>query len=76
MGAIKFLSGGADLMRPGIVEIEEKIKEGDFISVIDINNKKPIIVGIALYSTDDIKEQLSGKSIQNIHYVGDKIWNL
>jgi len=76
MGAVKFLCGGADPMRPGITKIDEGIKSGDIISIIDINNKKSIVVARALFSTEDMKTQTSGKSAANIHYVGDKIWNL
>ena len=76
MGAVKFLCGGADPMRPGITDIEDGINSGDIISIIDINNKKSIVVARALFSTEDMKTQTSGKSASNIHYVGDNIWNL
>lgn len=74
MGAIKFLIGGADVMRPGIVEIDESIVKNEVILIVDINNQKPIAVGIALLSGEEIKVATSGKVIKNIHYVGDKIW--
>ncbi len=74
MGAIKFLIGGADVMRPGIVEIDEKIAKDEVIVIVDINNKKPIAVGVALLSGEEMKRAASGKVIKNIHYVGDKIW--
>lgn len=74
MGAVKFVISGADIMKPGIVDIDDDIKEGDVIAVIDQNNKKPLALGVALFSTEDMRSQEKGKSIQNIHYVGDKIW--
>ncbi len=74
MGAIKFLIGGADVMRPGIVEIDETIVKDEVIVIVDINNKKPIAVGITLLSGGEMKKATSGKVIKNIHYVGDKIW--
>jgi len=76
MGAVKFLCGGADPMRPGITDIEDGINSGDIISIIDVNNKKSIVVARAHFSTEDMKTQTSGKSASNIHYVGDNIWNL
>ncbi|MBI2102335.1 DUF1947 domain-containing protein [Candidatus Woesearchaeota archaeon] len=76
MGAIKFLIGGADVMRPGIVEIDEMIIKDEPVAIVDMNNKKPIAVGIALVSGSEMKETKSGKVIHNIHYVGDKIWNM
>ena len=75
MGAIKFLIGGADVMRPGIVEIGETIGKDEVVTIVDKNNQKPIAVGIALYSGEEMKSLSSGKVIKNIHYVGDKIWN-
>jgi len=76
MGAIKFLIGGADVMRPGIVEINEAIAKDEVIAILDKNNRKPITVGIALYSGAEMKLLASGKVIKNIHYVGDKIWSV
>ncbi|MEM3373669.1 MAG: DUF1947 domain-containing protein [Candidatus Woesearchaeota archaeon] len=75
MGAVKFIASGADVMRPGIVDIEEGIEKNCVVSIIDVNNKKPIAVGITLYSGEEIRNMNSGKVIKNIHYVGDKIWN-
>ncbi len=74
MGAIKFVVNGADVMRPGISEIDESIKNGEVISIVDINNKKPIAIGQALASGVEINQQDSGRSIKNMHYIGDKIW--
>ncbi len=74
MGAVKFLIGGADVMRPGIKEIDWEIEKDDFVIVVDINNKKALCVGIALFSGKDMETQTSGKVIKNIHYIGDAIW--
>ncbi|MBT3297604.1 DUF1947 domain-containing protein [archaeon] len=74
MGAIKFIINGADIMRPGIVEIEEGINKDSFIVIVDVNNKKPLAVGIALFSSEEMKDMDSGKVIKNIHYVGDDVW--
>jgi len=76
MGAVKFIASGADLMRPGITEIDEGINEGDFISVIDVTHKKPIAIGQALMSSEDMCSADNGKVIKNVHYVGDKLWKL
>jgi len=75
MGAIKFVANGADIMRPGIVDIDPDIKEGDIITIIDINNKKPISISKSLLNSEDLHKADSGKVIKNIHYVGDRIWN-
>ena len=62
-------------MRPGIIEIDETIAKDEVIAIIDTNNRKPIAVGVALYSGGEMKLLASGKVIKNIHYVGDKIWD-
>lgn len=76
MGAVKFIVNGADIMRPGIVEIEPCIVKDEIISVIDKNNKKTLAIGIALFSSDEMKNMSSGKVIKNIHYVGDELWRM
>lgn len=76
MGAVKFVCSGADIMRPGITEVEDDIKEGDIICVIDEKNKQPLAVGMALLNTEDLREQDKGKSVRNIHFAGDDIWGL
>lgn len=75
MGAVKFVVSGADIMRPGIVDVEEFEKDA-VVSIIDENNKKPLAVGKALLSSEEMQSQEKGKSVKNIHYVGDYIWNL
>ena len=75
MGAVKFVTNGADIMRPGIVHIEDNIEKDEPIVIIDENNKKPLAVGIALFNTEDMRNESKGKVIQNIHFVGDEIWN-
>ena len=76
MGAIKFLIGGADIMRPGITHFDEGIQKGDQIVIVDENNKKAIALGLALESTEIMQSQEKGKVVKNIHYVGDWIWEL
>jgi len=74
MGAVKFIVNGADIMRPGIVEIELGIEKEEFIVIVDVNHKKPLAVGIALLDSVEMQGIKTGKVIKNIHYVGDEIW--
>lgn len=74
MGAVKFIVGGADVMAPGIVEADE-IKKGEVVCVIDIDNKKPLVVGKALMIGKEMVEATNGKGVANIHYVSDDLWN-
>ncbi len=73
-GAIKFIVGGADVMRPGITQINSEIKKNDAVIIMDQTYKKPLAIGIALFSGEDMQALTSGKVIKNIHYVGDELW--
>ncbi len=75
MGAVKFVVSGADIMRPGVVEIEEGIKKDDFIVIVDETHNKPLAIGTAMFSTDEMKTMTSGKCVKSVHYVGDKLWD-
>lgn len=74
MGAIKFVAGGADIMRPGIVDFDQDIIKDDIVTVIDQNNKTIIAIGISMFDSNEISLQKNGKTILNIHYIGDNIW--
>ena len=76
MGAIKFVCNGADVMRPGITNIEEGIKKEDFIVIIDETHGKFLSIGIAMFSAQDMRIQSGGKVIRNLHWIGDKMWSL
>lgn len=76
MGAVKFVVNGADIMRPGIVEISPEFDKDDFVVILDVNNKKPLAIGQAIFSSEEMQGMNAGKVIKSIHYVGDEIWNL
>ncbi|MFO7711178.1 MAG: RNA-binding protein [Candidatus Woesearchaeota archaeon] len=76
MGAVRFVTNGADVMRPGIVQVDPEIIEGEAVSVLDENNRKPLGIGIALFSGKDMQEKESGKVLSNIHHIGDPLWNM
>ena len=75
MGAIKFVINGADIMAPGIVDADNKIKENDQVWICDEKNNKPLAVGIALMTGDQMIIKKKGKAVKIIHHVGDKMWN-
>jgi len=76
MGAVRFVTNGADVMAPGIVDADENIMKGSFVWVCDVNNKKPLAVGEALVSSDEMKQAQKGKAIRTIHWVGDELWEI
>ena len=75
-GAIRFVSNGADIMAPGIVEADPEIKEGDLVIIVEEVHRKPLAIGKALMKGPQMVEADSGKAIKSITYVGDKLWNM
>lgn len=76
MGAVKYVANGADVMGPGIVEADPGIAEGDLVWIRDVKNKRPLAIGRALMSGDDLAKKGKGKAISSVHHVGDRIWQL
>lgn len=74
MGAVPYVTNGADVMAPGIVEVDPDIKEGDMVWIRDATHKRPLAVGKAMVSAEVMAAKTPGKAIKNLHYVGDKIW--
>ena len=75
MGAIRFVSNGADIMSPGIVDASEGVEAGDIVLIIDETHAKPLAIGVSLISGKEMVENDSGKAVETKHYVGDDIWN-
>ena len=76
MGAIKFVTNGADIMSPGIVDSDSDVEPDDIVIIVEETHKKPLAIGTALISGEEMVKNNSGKAIVNIHYIGDDIWNL
>ena len=70
-GAIPFIIKGADLMRPGIQKIEDGFKKSDIVIIRDEEHNKNLAIGLSLFSSDDMKTQEKGKSLEIFHYFGD-----
>ena len=71
-GAIPFVLKGADIMRPGVVSVQTFSKE-DIIMVVDETMHQPIGVGKALFSSEELLAQTSGKVVEALHFYGDEI---
>ena len=76
MGTIRFLTNGADIMTPGIVNADTKINQGDLVWIADETHWKPLGVGEALINGEDMIQKTKGKAIKNIHHIGDKLWQI
>lgn len=75
MGAVPYVCKGADVMAPGVVSIKGEFKENDVLLITDERHGKPLAVGVALFSSEDMKAVNRGKTVKTLHYVGDKVWN-
>ena len=74
-GAIQFVSDGADVMRPGIVEADEDIAEGDLVVINEEGHGKFLAVGRALTDGDDMVGS-EGRVVESLHHVGDDLFDL
>ena len=75
MGAVRFVTNGADVMAPGIVDADETIQKDDAVWVCDQQHRKPLAVGKALMTGPEMKQETSGKAVEMIHYIGDTLWD-
>lgn len=75
-GAVKFVCNGANVMRPGIVLIEGEFAPGDLLIVKEQKYSKPIAVGKAMLSREEMQAATKGPVVTNLHYVGDKFWDM
>jgi len=76
MGAISFITKGADVMVPGITDADPGIQKDDIVWVCDEKHHKPFAVGIALMTGEEMKMKQPGKAVKTLHYVGDRLWTL
>ena len=75
MGAVPYVAGGADIMAPGVVAADEDIVPSDCVIVVDERHGKPLAIGLALVAYPFMKAS-KGRVVKNLHFVGDKIWQL
>lgn len=76
MGAVRFVTNGADIMAAGIVDADVSVVPKDMVWIGDETHHKPLAVGIATATGEDMINQQKGKVIKNIHYVGDWLWDV
>jgi PUA-domain protein len=74
MGAVKFVVNGADIMRPGITQVDDRVKENGIVVVVDENHGKALAVGISQLSAEALRTATSGKVIKSIHHINDDLW--
>jgi len=75
MGAVKFMCNGANVMRPGIKNYSDFLKD-DIVCVVEESQHKFLAVGKALVNSSEMKEMPKGEVIKNLHYISDKYWEV
>ncbi len=73
MGAVRFVCNGAKVLRPGITAFDS-FKKGDIVAVKDQTHGKMLAVGVALEDSEAAKSMAKGYVVDNLHYIGDKVW--
>lgn len=74
MGAVPHIVRGANVMRPGIVEVRGDMTKGCLVSVIDEKFGKAIAVGLWAVELEEFLKMRKGVVVVNLHYVGDEFW--
>ncbi|NPA86356.1 MAG: hypothetical protein GXO42_03110 [bacterium] len=74
-GAVKPIVSGADILRPGIIEVHN-IEKQKLCAVLEPERRVPIAVGLCLVSEEELKNMQRGKCIKNLHHLGDRLWKL
>ena len=72
-GAVSFVSNGADVMRPGIVDADSDIESGDLVAIAEESHSKVLAIGRAETAGEDMVGD-SGKVVKSIHHVGDDLY--
>ena len=72
-GAVSFVSDGADVMRPGIVEADEDVEPGDLVAIAEETHGKVLAIGRSRVAGSDLLGD-SGKVIDSLHHVGDELY--
>lgn len=75
-GAVQFVVNGADVMSPGITAADASIQKDDLVVIVEETHQKPLAIGRALISGNEMVAATSGKAVKSLSYVGDALWSL
>jgi len=76
MGAVPHVCNGADLMAPGVVQIDGDFNIEDLLLIVDERHGKSLAIGVSLLNSHAMRKLKHGKVVKNIHYVGDRLWKM
>jgi PUA domain protein len=72
-GAVSFVSDGANVMRPGIVDADPAIEAGDLVAIAEETHGKVLAIGRAAVGGEAMVGE-SGMVVESIHHVGDDLY--
>lgn len=75
IGAIRFITNGADVMAPGVVHYDDNIEVDTIVSIHEEKAGSILGVGLSLLSSKDFRKIKKGKVVKLLHYLKDDIWN-
>ncbi len=75
-GAVQPISKGADLMRPGIVEVLGSFMASDIVVILEPTRRLPIAVHKAIIDSEELASMEKGRVTKRLHYVGDRYWRM
>ncbi|MFX0029174.1 MAG: DUF1947 domain-containing protein [Candidatus Hermodarchaeota archaeon] len=73
-GAVRYVTNGADVMRPGITKIDPSIRKGDILKIEEETKHRALAVGKAMFDAQEMESKTSGKVVKNLHTIQDAIW--
>lgn len=74
MGAVPYVTRGANVMRPGIAEVRGNVAKGCLVSVVDEKFGKALAIGLWGVELEEFQRMRKGIVVKNLHYVGDEFW--
>ena len=75
IGAIRFITNGADVMSPGVVLFSEEIRKGNLVVIKEEKANSIIGIGSSLINSEDFNKSKKGKVVKLLHHLKDKIWS-
>jgi PUA domain protein len=76
MGAVPHVVGGADIMAPGIRRVQGDFSASQLVVIVDEKHDKHLAIGRSLLDSAALKRTKKGKVVENLHYVGDSVWEV
>jgi len=79
-GAIKYVLQGANVMCPGLTSpggnLDEDFNEGELVGILAEGKEQCMGIGLAKLSRNEIRSVNKGHGLENIHYLGDPLWEM